>query len=52
LWPEPGRTPNPKDAVENAARSAVCSGHLSLAAAQRAIATNWIAFGQELKRMR
>jgi hypothetical protein len=52
LWPEPGRSPNPKDAVENAAKYAVCDGRLSLAAAQRAIATNWIAFGQQLKRMR
>jgi hypothetical protein len=52
LWPEPGRIPNPKDAVENAAKSAVCGGHISLAAAQRAMATNWIAFGQQLRNLK
>jgi hypothetical protein len=41
LWVEPGAIPNPKDAVENKLRSAVCSGLVSLAAAQRAIAGNW-----------
>jgi hypothetical protein len=49
LWPEPGSSPNPKDAVENAAKRAVCSGRMTLVAAQRAIATNWITFGHELK---
>ena len=48
LWPEPGASPNPKDAVEDAANSAVCDGRMTLAAAQQAIATNWIAFGQQL----
>jgi hypothetical protein len=48
LWPEPGASPNPKDAVEDAANAAVCDGRISLAAAQQAIATNWIAFGQQL----
>jgi hypothetical protein len=48
LWPEPGRVPNPKDAVENAAKRAVCSGRISLVAAQRAIAYNWIVFGHQL----
>jgi hypothetical protein len=48
LWPEPGASPNPKDAVEDAARAAVCDGRMSLAAAQHAMATNWIAFGQQL----
>lgn len=50
LWPEPGASPNPKDEVENAARSAVCDGRVSLATAQQAIAGNWIAFGQQLGR--
>lgn len=42
LWPEPGPIPNPKDAVENAARHAVCDGSMSLAAAQQAIARDWV----------
>ena len=43
LWPEYDRgvIPNPKDAVENALRAAVCRGAVSLRAAQRAIAVNW-----------
>jgi hypothetical protein len=48
LWPEPGASPNPKDGVEDAARRAVCDRQISLAAAQHDIATNWIAFGQQL----
>ena len=48
LWPEPGPSPNPKDAVENAARRAVCDGQMSLASAQQEIASNWIALGQQL----
>ena len=48
LWPEPGASPNPKDSVENAAKRAVCDGQMTLAAAQHAIATNWIALGQQL----
>ena len=42
LWPEVGSVPNPKDKVENALNRAVCGGRVSLAAAQRAIATNWM----------
>ena len=42
LWPESPPVPNPKDAVENALHTAVCAGRVSLAAAQRAIARNWI----------
>jgi hypothetical protein len=43
LWPEfdNGHIPNPKDAVENALKDAVCDGTVSLRAAQRAIAANW-----------
>jgi hypothetical protein len=42
LWPEPGASPNAKDKVENALNKAVCSGKVPLAAAQHAIATDWM----------
>jgi hypothetical protein len=42
LWPEVGTIPNPKDTVENALNHAVCDGRVSLAAAQRAIAADWM----------
>jgi hypothetical protein len=48
LWPEPGASPNPKDQVETAANHAVCSGRMSLADVQHAIATNWIDLGRQL----
>ncbi len=48
LWPEPGGSPNQKDGVENAAKYAVCDGKISLAYAQQAIATDWVAFGLQL----
>jgi len=46
LWPEPSDLPghgfnNSKDHLENLIKSAVCSGKVSLGAAQLAIATNW-----------
>ena len=41
LWPEIGKIPNPKDSVENVLHKAVCSGKVTLAAAQNAIAENW-----------
>ena len=41
LWIEPGSIPNPKDTIENRLRDEVCAGQVSLAAAQRAIATAW-----------
>ena len=41
LWVEPGKIPNPKDAVENKLKDAVCSGLIPLAAAQTAIAHSW-----------
>lgn len=41
LWPEPGPSPNAKDAVEFALREQVCAGVLSLARAQREIASDW-----------
>jgi hypothetical protein len=42
LWPEVGKLPNPKDKVENALNHAVCDGRVSLAAAQQAIASDWL----------
>lgn len=42
LWVEPGKIPNPKDAVENKLNQAVCSGLVPLATAQHAITTNWV----------
>lgn len=41
LWPEVPPSPNKKDGVEAALRSAVCSGRITLAAAQNAIAADW-----------
>ena len=41
LWPETPPTPNPKDKVEDALHAAVCSGRVTLAAAQDAIAADW-----------
>lgn len=41
LWPEPGASPNPKDAVENRLKSEICSGKISLMQAQQEISTNW-----------
>jgi hypothetical protein len=42
LWPEPGASPNPKDAVENDLHHLVCSGQMSLTEAQHIIATDWV----------
>jgi hypothetical protein len=46
LWPEPNATTatgttNPKDSVENKLHSALCSGQVTLVAAQKAIAADW-----------
>jgi hypothetical protein len=43
LWPEPGASPNPKDSLEDRLHARVCDGEMKLAAAQLAIAVNWIA---------
>ncbi|MDQ6745298.1 MAG: hypothetical protein M3Z27_04685 [Actinomycetota bacterium] len=43
LWPEPGRTPNPKDALEDRLRRQVCDGVLPLGAARHQIARDWVA---------
>ncbi len=48
LWVEPNDNPNAtsvnntKDNLENKLKTLVCSGQLTLAAAQQAIATNWV----------
>ena len=42
LWPEAGKVPNPKDAVENTLRAAVCAHKVTLGAAQDAIAGDWL----------
>jgi hypothetical protein len=46
LWPQPYRIKcgaRIKDAVETKLKRLVCKGELTLAQAQRAIATNWVA---------
>ena len=48
LWPETPPTPNPKDKVENALTHAVCSGRVTLAAAQGAIASDWLTAEKKL----
>ena len=48
LWPEPGRTPNPKDELENRLRAMVCAGQIALATAQREIATDWVSLARRL----
>ncbi|HAM01624.1 MAG TPA: hypothetical protein DCQ30_05275 [Acidimicrobiaceae bacterium] len=42
LWPEDPPSPNSKDEVEDALHRAVCDGRVTLAAAQRAIAGDWL----------
>src|SRR5437868_1855241 len=49
LWPEPGASPNPKDAVEDQLRQEVCDGRMTLAQAQSAIATNWVLLAHQGK---
>lgn len=48
LWPEVGKIPNPKDKVENDLHRAVCSGQVTLVAAQQAIASDWTTAEQRL----
>jgi hypothetical protein len=45
LWAQPGRSPNAKDRVENRLRRLVCSGAMTLAAAQREMAVDWTTAG-------
>ena len=48
LWPEPGASPNPKDAVEDYLNREVCEHKMTLAHAQAAIAANWISIYRRL----
>lgn len=48
LWPQIGKVPNPKDKVENDLHDAVCSGKVTLVAAQQAIASDWTSAEQRL----
>lgn len=53
LWPEPNRpgapgTTNPKDAIETRLNKAVCAHEVSLAAAQKAIAHDWVTAEKDL----
>ena len=48
LWPEYPPTPNPKDKVEDALNHAVCDGRVKLAAAQQAIASDWMTAEKKL----
>ena len=48
LWPEYPPTPNPKDKVEDALKAAVCDGRVKLAAAQAAIAADWLTAEKKL----
>jgi hypothetical protein len=47
LWPEPGASPNPKDAVEDELNNKVCDGLMTLANAQRAIVANWVSLASK-----
>lgn len=53
LWPEPNTasatgTTNPKDAVENTLHKAICTQRVTLSAAQKAIAHNWVTAVKDL----
>jgi hypothetical protein len=48
LWPEPVRSPNPKDAVENELHRLVCGRQMSLARARRIIATDWVGWARRV----
>jgi hypothetical protein len=52
LWPQPGASPNPKDAVEDTLRQAVCDRQISLARAQREIVRNWTVYAGRRPRAR
>lgn len=48
LWPEPGASPNLKDHVEGAARSAVCTGRMPLATVEAGFEQDWVTLGRQL----
>lgn len=50
LWPEPGASPNPKDAVEDYLNREVCERKMTLRQAQSAIVANWVAIYRRLHR--
>ena len=50
LWPEPGRTPNPKDELERRLHEMVCAGEIQLATARREIASDWVSLYRQLVR--
>lgn len=41
-WPEPGASPNPKDALEDRLAELVCRRRIALSDAQRLIAEDWV----------
>ena len=47
LWPEPGASPNPKDAVEHELNHKVCDGLMTLGSAQRAIVADWVSLASK-----
>jgi hypothetical protein len=49
LWPEPHRSINEKDKVENYLHLQICSGKLSLAQAQQEITKNWYEIYKQIK---
>jgi hypothetical protein len=49
LWPEPGGSPNRKDSLENRLHAQVCDGVMTLAAAQRTIARDWVRASRRLR---
>lgn len=48
LWPQPWQEAKLKDREENEAHRRICSGAMTLVYAQKAIATDWVAFYNEL----
>ena len=42
LWPEPGASPNPKDALESRLAELVCRQRIALSEVQRLIAEDWV----------
>jgi hypothetical protein len=52
LWPEPGASPNPKDAVESELNRKVCDRQMTLAQAQREIVSNWVSLAKPHKSTR
>lgn len=47
LWPESGASRNPKDVVEDELNRAVCERRMTLAEAQHAMVSNWVALARK-----